>query len=126
MIKLTPTILSFDQWPLVQPILTDPAEFGNGMPTTPEQSTFPALMDGDKLAAFVLVEHLYHFNSVYVMPEYRHQGCAQQLLRNAVASIPPGHSAIWITEPDTDKSRLAQLLGARDLGLSRVYRKDVA
>lgn len=117
-------VLTFEEWPLVRPILTNPAEFDNGMPTNPEQSTFPVLMDGDKLAAFLLVEHLLHFNSVYVVPEYRNQGCAQRLIRSAVASIPPGHSAIWITP--TDVHGIAHRFGFRELAPSRIYRKDVA
>lgn len=115
-------ILPFEQWSLVEPIYTGP-EFQNAMPATPEQATFPVLMDGDKLAAFLLVEHLYHFNSVKVMPEYRGQGFAQQLIREAVARIPAGHSAIWIT--DSQHPLAAKRVGARDLGLCQVYRKDV-
>lgn len=116
-----PLFLPFADWSLVEPAYV--AESGNAMPETPDQALFPVIMDGEKLAAFMLVEHLYHFNSVQVMPEYRGQGFAQQLIRFAVARIPPAHSAIWIT--DSDHPLAAERFGARDLGQCRVYRKDV-
>ncbi len=115
-------VLPFENWPLIAPVYTGP-EFENALPVTPEQATFPALMEGDNVAAFMLVEQLYHFNAVYVYPEYRGQGLAQRLIRDAVASIPPGHSAIWMT--DISHPLAAKRLGARDLGLCQVYRKDV-
>jgi GNAT superfamily N-acetyltransferase len=115
-------VLPFEDWSMIAPIYEGP-EFQNSLPVTPEQATFPALMDGDKLAAFMLVEQLYHFNAIYVMPEYRGQSLAQRLIRAAVRSIPPGHSAIWMT--DSKHPLAAKRLGARDLGLCQVYRKDV-
>jgi|ERR1051325_3834033 GNAT superfamily N-acetyltransferase len=115
-------VLPFADWPLIAPIYQGP-EFQNSLPVTPEQATFPAIVDGEKIAAFMLVEHLYHFNAVYVYPEYRGQALAQRLIRDAVTSIPPGHSAIWMT--DSQHPLAAKRMGARDLGLCQVYRKDV-
>lgn len=113
-------ILPPDQWPLVEPIVT--GEFGNGMPG-PEQSTFLAKMSNEKLAGFIHIEHLFHFNCVYVAPEHRHSGFALQLIEEAAARIPRGFSAVWLTDRRT--TQLAKSLGARDLGIWRIFRKDV-
>lgn len=115
------TVLPFEDWSTIADIVT--REFNDGMPTSTDQATFAALMDGDKLAAFLHVEKLYHFNSLYVMPDYRKQGCARQLLRSASASIPEHESAIWLGP--TDRGEIfARGFGFRDLGIYRVFRKD--
>lgn len=87
-------------------------------------ATFPALRDGSNLAAFLRVEHLYHFNYVYVMPEYRGSRVGLQLIEEATAHIPAHHSAIWLTEPGIAQ-RIARTMGWRNVGLSDVFRKDV-
>ena len=122
-------ILPFEQWPLVEPIVTK--EFRDAMPLTPAQSDFVALRDGQSVAGFLHVEHLYHFNSLYIMPEYRNQGLAMRLIRKATSSIPPLHSGIWLAPADKGDSieskarRLAIDMGAREVGVYRVFRKDV-
>lgn len=113
-------ILPVERWPLVEPIVT--GEFGNGMPATPGQATFLAAMEGEKLAGFIHVEHLFHFNCVYAAREYRSRGLALQLIKEAASLIPPGFSAVWLSDRNT--ARMAAALGAREVGQYRVYRKD--
>lgn len=116
-------ILQPEEWETVGPIVR--AELGHPMPS-PLQSTFPCLFDGDNVAGFVWVEHLYHFNSVYVMPEYRHQGLARRLLFEAAAKIPKGHAAICLPDPKQEHLiHLAERMGARRLLSRVVLRKDV-
>lgn len=98
---------------------------GEGLPMPAiGTATFPALRDGDRLAAFLRVEHLYHFNYVMVMPEYRGSRVGLQLIEEATAHIPSNHSAIWLTEPGIAQ-RIARSMGWRNVGVSDVFRKDV-
>lgn len=114
-------ILPFERWPELEPVFS---EFGDTVPVTAEQATFPAVVtDEGQLAAFFHVEHLFHFNSLYVMPEYRDQGFARRLIHSAVARIPPGHSAIWLA-PLQKGHHLARALGFRTVGTYQVFRKD--
>lgn len=113
-------ILPPDQWPLVAPIVT--SEFHNAMPQTPEQTTFLTALDGAKLAGFIHVEHLFHFNCVYAAPEYRGSGLALDLIKEAAGLVPAGFSAVWLT--DRKATAIANELGARDMGVWRIFRKD--
>lgn len=116
-------ILHPDEWEKVAPTVR--RELGYPMPS-PQQSTFPCLFDGDEVAAFFWIEHLYHFNTLYVMPEYRHQGLARQLLFKAAAQIPKGHAAICLPDPKQERLiHLAERMGARQLLSRVVLRKDV-
>ncbi len=115
------TILLPEEWGLVAPIVA--AEFGNAMLATPAQATFPAFMDGDRLAGFVHVETLFHFNCVYLAPEYRRPGLALELMRYAIERIPAGFSGVWLT--DRRVGAIAKNFGARSIGEWTVYRKDI-
>ena len=113
-------ILSHDQWHLVEPIVKS---FGDPMPLSPKQTTFHVAMDGDHLAAVLRVEQLFHFVNVFVQPEYRNGGkLALALMQEASECIPEGFSGIWLS--DRKVPTIAKVLGARDLGMWRVYRKD--
>jgi hypothetical protein len=120
--------LPLDKWPLVEKIVTE--VFGNKMPTDPARDTFVALMDGDRVAGFVHVEQIFHFDCVYVDPEYANRSkMAMQLIRDAAHSIPEGHSGIWLSDRRVDN--IAEMVGARlvhseEDGTDRyfVYRKD--
>ncbi len=119
-------ILPPDRWPEIASVVE--SEFHNRMPVV-GQSVFPALVDGDKLAGFVHIEHLYHFVSCYVVPEYRGQGVGPRLIESATDRVPAGHSMIWLRPDLAHEKRLGELLaqryGARDQGLFQVFRKDV-
>lgn len=99
--------------------------FQDSMPTDPEQGGFLALMDQEKIAAFLHIETLFHFNSIYVESAYRHQNAARTLLREAANRIPAGNSAIWLMNPAERGDALARALGGRELGTYTVFRKDV-
>jgi hypothetical protein len=115
-------VLPLEEWPLVATIVRE--QFGNAMPTRPESDSFVARFDGDRLAAFLHVEQLFHFNSLYVAPEYRKEGIAPGLFLDGLSSVPPGFSAIVFSEGEKWKA-WARYVKARDLGLCRVFRKDV-
>lgn len=115
-------VLPFENWSAVESIVRE--EFCNGMPQRRESDTFIARFDGDKLAGFVHVEHLYHFNSLYVAPEYRGQGIAAGMFLDALGCVPPGFSAVALI-PENKRSTWARYVNARDLGLLHVWRKDV-
>ncbi len=93
----------------------------------PQQSTFLTSFTEDReVAGFIWVEHLYHFNSVVVMPEYRHRGLARRLLVEAAARIPKGHAAICMPDGNHEGIiRIAKSLGAHQLTSRVVLRKDV-
>lgn len=117
-------LLQPDEYHLIEPVVT--AELRNFLPS-PEQSTFPSLFDGANLAGFVWVEHLYHFQTVCVMPEYRGRpDIVRPLIEAAVAAIPKGHAAICLPDPKQEHLKLlAKRMGARQLSSRVVLRKDV-
>lgn len=115
-------ILPPERWGEVEPYFRE--RFNDAMPATPAQATFPALFEGSELVGFFHVEHLLHFNSLVIMPQYRNQGLALRLAREAVARIPPGHSGLWLN-PAEHGRRFAEHLGFRRLGEFTAYRKDV-
>jgi GNAT superfamily N-acetyltransferase len=118
--KVSPSIvLPFAQWPLVAPVV---GEFGNGMPDHPGRATFITALAHERLAGFVHVETVYHFNCVYVAPEFENTGLTMRLIKDAVSCIPEGFSGIWLTDRNVD--RLAAQIGARNIGTYRAYRKD--
>lgn len=111
-----------DKWPLVAPVVA--GEFNNEMPTVASQAEFFSALDGERLAGFVHIERLFHFNCVHIEQDYRDQaaGLAMRLIKEAVAAIPRGYSAVWFA--DRNVRKIAAELGARDIGEFRVYRKD--
>lgn len=116
-------ILTPEEWPLIAPLLG--GTFRDAMPTDPNQSAFHAAFDGERLAAFLNIETVYHFNDLYVAPAYRQTSIAWRLMKEADSLLQqvPGSSAIVLT----DEPRVARLtirLGATDRGLWRMYRKD--
>lgn len=113
-------ILTVDEWAMVEPVVV--GDFGNSMPATADQATFFAETRRRELAAFVHIEHLLHFNCVYVAPQLRGTGLGLDLMRDAIARIPEGFSGIWMT--DRSAGRLARRFKARELGQFTVYRKD--
>lgn len=115
-------VLPPHQWGLVERTFVE--EFDNKMPTNPDRATFITLMNSKDWAGFVHVETLYHFNVVYVKPEYGsdRQKLAMKLIHDAAQCIPAGYSGIWLTDRKVD--RIASLVGARHVGDYRVYRKD--
>jgi GNAT superfamily N-acetyltransferase len=115
-------LLNPDELPLVAPVVE--GYFGNAMPVVEGKAAFYAALDGGRLAGFVHVEQLLHFNCVYVEPDYRGAALARALMGLAVARIPFGHSGVWLTERP-NAGRLARSLGAREVGTYRVYRKDI-
>lgn len=119
--ELKTIVLPYEQWDRVAPLVT--GMFGNAMPQNPQSDTFIARMDGDRLAAFLHVEMLYHFNSLFVDPEYRNQGIAPQLFIDSLSGITPGFSAIVMADR-REWQYWARAVGARDLGLCRILRKD--
>ncbi len=114
-------VLPFADWSLVEPVVTQ--TFGNAMPASAESDSFIARMDGDRLAGFLHVETLYHFNSLFVTPEYRNAGIGPGLFRDGLECIPPGFSAIVMADR-RDWQHWARYVGARDLGMCRILRKD--
>jgi GNAT superfamily N-acetyltransferase len=115
-------VLPFDQWDIVAPIVR--SEFHNEMPKRPESDSFIARFDGDRLAAFLHVEQLFHFNSLYVAPEYRDEGIATGLFLASLSAVPPGFSAIVLAEGNKWQA-WARYVKARDLGMCRIFRKDL-
>src|SRR5262245_21028567 len=109
-----------DDWPLIAPIVSN--TFGDGMPTDPQQTQFRVALDEqNSIRAFLRMERLYHMVNVYVSPFERHRSAslAREMITDADRCIPTGFSAIWITRKPYD--RLAQQIGARDLGVFHVY-----
>lgn len=100
------------------------AVLGNDMPVTPEQATFLGAYDDGKLVGWIHIEHVYHFNSVYLEAQYRQSRLGLKLIQEAASHIPAGHSAIWLTDRNV-ANKIAQLIGARNLGNYQVFRKDV-
>lgn len=119
-------ILPRERWGEIAPVFRE--QFNDAMPVTPEQATFPALFDSDgdagKLVGFFHVEHLFHFNSLYIVPQYRNQGLALRLATEAVSRIPLGYSALWLN-PGEHGRCFAERMGFRDLGKFTAFRKDV-
>lgn len=122
MSEITSDFLPPERWHEIADIVRE--QFQDAMPVTPAQATFPALFDGDQLVAFLHVEHLFHFNSLYVVPQYRDQGLALRMAQEAVRRMPLGESAIWLA-PGVRGARFVEQLGARKVGVFTVYRKDV-
>ena len=112
------------EWETVAKIVR--REIEEPMPS-PATSTFPTVFTEDReVAAFLWVEHLYHFKNLVVMPEYRHQGLARRLLIEAAARIPKGHAAICMPdEAHEGIIKLSESLGAHRLTSRVVLRKDV-
>lgn len=114
-------ILLPEEWGTVYDIVTE--DFRNAMPDRPDQATFLAETDGERLRGFVHIESLLHFNCVWVAEEERGTDLAVDLMRDAASRIPKGFSAVWLT--DRSVGAIARRLGAREVGTYRVYRKDV-
>lgn len=114
-------LLTDDEWPLIEPILC--GQMRNGMPVTPDQSTFEGAFVDGKLVGHLHVEGLFHFNYVHIDAQYRQTGLALRLIRKATSRIPAGFSAIWLTDRNADQ--IARLMGWRNVGKFTVYRKDV-
>lgn len=110
-----------EEWDIVAPHVA--GEFRNSMPATPEQGSFLAEMDGDRLAGFVHVETLFHFAGTWVAPEYRRSRLGLSLLLDAALRIPEGFSGVLMTER-RNAMRTARLFGAREVGQFHVYRRD--
>lgn len=117
-------ILPFENWSLVEREMRD--EFNNAMPVSPEQSTFLTALDGEKLAGFLNLETIFHYNCLYVSPEYKRLNVAYRLVREAdalVASLARGYSAIALAESPAVESMLKRM-GMRLIGERQVFRKD--
>lgn len=129
---LTPRVLSVDEWPLVEAVQRD--LFHDALPSSPRQGSFVGAADGEKLAGFVLVEKVFHITNLYVAAEYRQTPIAGQMMRFVDGRIPPGFSAIVLTDsrPTKDEITADSLLlklGARrvvngETRTWRFYRKD--
>lgn len=114
-------IVKPEEWSQIEGAMK--AVFHNDMPVTPDQAVFVGLYDEGRLAGWVHVEHLYHFNCVYLDVPYRQSGLGLKLIKEAASRIPAGHSAICIANRGYAVP-IARALGARDLGIQRVFRKD--
>lgn len=110
-----------EEWSLIEGAMK--RVFNNDMPVTPDQAVFLGLYDEAKLAGWIHIEHLYHFNCVYIEAQYRQTGLGLRLIKEATDRIPAGHSAIWITDRHV-ANKIAPKLGARNLGNFQVFRKD--
>lgn len=113
-------ILTPEEWNQVAPIVT--GEFNNAMPKTSAQGGFLAALDGERLAGFVHIEHLFHLVSTYVAPEYRRTGLGWELLMDAAARTPPGFSVALLTK--RVRNKMAAVVGAYKVGNFNFYRRD--
>lgn len=121
MIEPTIRIVQPGEWAEIERDMK--ADFNNDMPVSPDQAVFLGAYHGEEMAAWVHVEHLYHFNCVRVKAQYRETGLALRLIKEAASRIPAGHSAIWLT-PRSAANKIAPLVGARNIGTYQVFRKD--
>lgn len=117
-------ILTPDEWPLVAPIVT--GEFGNSMPIDTRQSTFDAVMHGERLAGFIHMEMLFHYNSFWVAPEYRgNLRVPLMLMHSAESRLSQLEGFSAIAMPDAPSQvKMYKRFGGRPLGLKEVWRKD--
>lgn len=120
--RLKIEIVDADDWAEIERDMK--ADFNNDMPVLRSQACFLGAYDGDELAGWLHIEHLYHFNVVRIKAQYRQTGLALRLIKEAVSRIPSGHSAIWIT-PRPVANKIASVVGARNIGTYQVFRKDV-
>jgi hypothetical protein len=117
-------ILPPTEWHHVAPIVR--AVFHNAMPQTEKQAIFlTAFNDEGKMRGFVHLEVLLHVNSLYVAPEERNTRMVWQLMAatDELLRGMPGYSAIAFPASDSHR-KLYQRLGARELGMREVWRKD--
>lgn len=114
-------ILPEERWPLVEPVVR--GECHNGMPVTAAASTFLTALDGERLAGFIHLEQLFHYNILWVAPDYRRTRLAYRLMREVDSLIPAGFSTVSFVDK-LSVSRMLRRLGGRSLGQCEVLRKD--
>lgn len=117
-------ILLPEEWGLVAPIVT--GEFENAMPQTPQQATFLAAMDGERLAGFIHIETLFNLNSIYVLPGYRRTRLPWQMMSDIDARLTRMKGFSAIAFPDARSHiKMYRRFGGRELDASLgVWRKD--
>lgn len=112
--------LALSEWPLIAEKYM--AQFGNGMPSGPAQSTFYGVFLGEELVGFAHMERVHHFNAIYLEPEHRNAHMMAGVFDILDSSIPDGFPAIIL--PDKNVWRVLKSYGFRQLPADFVWRKD--